>query len=70
MNKIRAAVTGVGAYLPDYILDNEELSRMVDTSDEWITTRLGVKTRRILKDKTKATSFMGERAVNDLLEKT
>ena len=45
MGKIRAAITGVGAYLPDYILTNDELSRMVDTSDEWIMTRIGIKTR-------------------------
>ena len=43
MGKIRAAITGVGAYLPDYILTNDELSRMVDTSDEWIMTRIGIK---------------------------
>jgi len=49
MGKIRAAITGVGAYLPDYILTNDELSRMVDTSDEWIMTRIGIKTRHILK---------------------
>ena len=49
MKKITAAITGVGAYLPEYILDNFELSKMVDTSDEWIMTRVGIKTRRILK---------------------
>lgn len=68
--KITAAITGVGGYLPDYILDNDELSRMVDTSDEWIMTRIGIKTRHILKDPDKATSFMGAEAVKDLLEKT
>lgn len=68
--KISAAITGVGAYLPDYILDNDELSRMVDTSDEWIMTRIGIKTRHILKDPTKASSYMGSMAVKDLLEKT
>ena len=57
--KITAAITGVGGYLPDYILDNDELSRMVDTTDEWIMTRIGIKTRHILKDPDKATSFMG-----------
>ncbi|NMD16456.1 MAG: 3-oxoacyl-ACP synthase, partial [Bacteroidales bacterium] len=51
MTKIRAAITGVGAYVPDYILTNEEISRMVDTSDEWIMTRVGIKTRRILRGK-------------------
>ena len=49
MKKITAAITGVGAYLPDYLLTNDELSRMVDTSDEWIMTRIGIKTRHILK---------------------
>ena len=52
-NRLRAIITGVGAYYPDYILDNEELSQMVDTSDEWIMTRVGIKERRILKDPTK-----------------
>ncbi|MDR2885622.1 MAG: ketoacyl-ACP synthase III [Rikenellaceae bacterium] len=70
MKKITAAITGVGAYLPDYILDNLELSRMVDTSDEWITTRIGIKTRHLLKGEGLGTSYMGERAVNELLEKT
>ena len=49
MGKITAAITGVGLYLPDYILTNEELSTMVDTSDEWIMSHIGVKTRHILK---------------------
>ncbi len=49
MKKINAVITGVGAYLPDYVLTNEELSTMVDTSDEWIMTRVGIKERRILK---------------------
>lgn len=56
--------------MPDYVLDNEELSRMVDTTDEWIMTRIGIKTRRILKGEGKGTSYMGIRAVQDLLEKT
>ena len=47
--KITAAITGVGEYLPDYLLTNEELSRMVDTTEEWIMTRIGIKTRHILK---------------------
>lgn len=68
--KISAAITGVGGYVPDYILDNEELSRMVDTSDEWIMTRIGIKTRHILKGEGLGTSYLGERAVKDLLEKT
>ena len=70
MSKIRAAITGVGGFVPDYILDNEELSRMVDTSDEWIMQRVGIKERRILKEKGKATSDMGVMAVKELLEKT
>ena len=70
MKKITAAITGVGAYLPEYILDNFELSKMVDTSDEWIMTRVGIKTRRILKGEGLGTSYMTEKAVNDLLEKT
>ena len=70
MGKITAAITGVGAYLPDYILDNFELSKMVDTSDEWIMTRIGIKTRHILKGEGLGTSFLGEHAVRDLLEKT
>ena len=53
MNRQKAVITGVGAYYPDYILNNEELSRMVDTSDEWIMTRVGIKERRILKDSAK-----------------
>ena len=68
--KKTAAITGVGAYLPDYILDNIELSQMVDTSDEWIMSRIGIKTRHILKGEGLGTSFMGEKAVLDLLEKT
>lgn len=70
MKKIRAAITGVGAFLPDYRLTNEELSTMVDTSDEWIMQRIGIKERRILKEEGKATSDMGTAAVRQLLEKT
>lgn len=70
MNRPRAIITGVGAYYPDYILNNEELSHMVDTSDEWIMTRVGIKERRILKDPTKGSAWMGARAVEDLLRKT
>ena len=58
MKKITAAITGVGAYLPDYLLTNDELSRMVDTSDEWIMTRIGIKTRHILKGEGLGTSYM------------
>ena len=70
MTKIRAAIKGVGAYVPDYILTNQELEKMVDTNDEWITSRTGIKERRILKGEGKGVSFMAERAVNQLLEKT
>jgi 3-oxoacyl-[acyl-carrier-protein] synthase-3 len=70
MTKIRAAITGVGGYVPPYILTNEELSRMVDTSDEWIMERIGIKYRRILIEEGKATSDMATEAVNQLLRKT
>ncbi len=70
MTKIRAAITGIGAYLPDYILGNEELSTMVDTTDEWIMTRIGIKERRILKGEGKGSSDLGAGAVLDLLKKT
>jgi 3-oxoacyl-[acyl-carrier-protein] synthase-3 len=69
MTKIRAAITGIDASLPDYILNNEEISQMVDTSDEWIMQRIGIRERRILKGKDKATSDMGADAVNKLLKK-
>ena len=70
MGKITAAITGVGEYLPDYILTNDELSTMVDTSDEWITSHTGIKTRHILKADGVGTSYMGARAVINLLDKT
>ncbi len=70
MTKLRAAITGVGGYVPEYILTNDELGRMVDTSDEWIMTRIGIKERRILKGEGKATSDMGAEAVKQLLHKT
>jgi 3-oxoacyl-[acyl-carrier-protein] synthase-3 len=70
MTKTRAAITGVHAWVPDYILTNEELSKMVDTSDEWIMTRTGIKTRHILKGEGKGTSDMGAEAVKGLLAKT
>ncbi len=69
MGKITAAITGVGRYLPDYILTNDELSRMVDTSDEWIVSHVGIKTRHILKEEGAGTSYLGSRAVKNLLEK-
>jgi 3-oxoacyl-[acyl-carrier-protein] synthase III len=70
MTKIRAAITGVGGYVPDYILTNHELETMVDTNDEWITTRTGIKERRILKGEGLGTSYMGTAAVKELLHKT
>lgn len=70
MSKIRAAITGVHGYLPDYVLTNAELETMVDTNDEWITTRTGIKERRILKGEGKGASVMGIEAVKGLLEKT
>ena len=63
MSNINAIITGVAGYVPDYVLNNEELSRMVDTNDEWITTRTGIKERRILKEEGKGASFLGKKAV-------
>ena len=70
MSKITAAITGIQGYVPDYILTNKELETMVDTNDEWITTRTGVKERRILKGEGKGSSDMGAEAVKGLLKKT
>jgi len=70
MKKINAVITGIGGYLPDYILTNEELSRMIDTTDEWITTRVGIKERRILHEKGLGSSYMGRKAAKQLLSKT
>ena len=67
---IRAAITGVHGYVPDYILTNQELETMVETSDEWITSRTGIKERRILKGDNQGTSVIGINSVNGLLEKT
>ena len=69
MSKITAAITAVGGYVPDYVLSNEILETMVDTNDEWITTRTGIKERRILKDKDKGTSFLAIQAAKNLLKK-
>jgi 3-oxoacyl-[acyl-carrier-protein] synthase-3 len=66
----RAAITGVCGYLPDYVLGNAELARMVDTSDAWITERTGIKERRILKGEGLGTSHMGAEAVRGLLART
>lgn len=70
MSKIRAAITGVGGYVPDYILTNKELETMVETSDDWITSRTGIKERRILKGENLGISYMAAQAVKDLLAKT
>ena len=70
MSKIRAAITGVGGYVPDYILTNKELEKMVETTDEWITSRTGIKERRILKGENQGVSVMAIEAVKDLLAKT
>lgn len=69
MNKIHAAITAVHGYVPDYIMTNKELETLVDTSDEWITSRTGIKERRILKGEGLGTSDMAVHAVNGLLEK-
>ncbi|MDT0643579.1 beta-ketoacyl-ACP synthase III [Zunongwangia sp. F363] len=69
MNKITAAVTAVGAYVPEDVLTNKMLEEMVDTNDEWITSRTGIKERRILKDPNKGTSFLAIEAAKDLIEK-
>ena len=70
MGKVNAIITGVGGYVPDYVLNNEELSRMVDTSDEWIQTRVGIKERRILTEEGLGTSYMARKAAKQLLQKT
>jgi 3-oxoacyl-[acyl-carrier-protein] synthase-3 len=70
MEKINAIITGVGGYVPDYILNNQELSRMVDTSDEWIMTRVGIKERHILTEEGLGTSYMARKAAKQLMQKT
>ena len=70
MGKINAEITGVGGYVPDYILNNEELSRMVDTTDEWITTRVGIKERHILTEEGLGTSYLARKAAKQLIQKT
>ena len=69
MKKIRAKISGVHGYVPDYVLTNAELETMVDTSDEWITTRTGIKERRILKGEGKGTSILGIEASKGLTYK-
>lgn len=70
MGKINAVITGIGGYVPDYVLNNEELSRMVDTSDEWIMTRVGIKERHILTEEGLGTSYMARKAAKQLINKT
>ena len=70
MSKINAIITGVGGYVPDYVLNNEELSRMVDTNDEWIMSRVGIKERRILNEEGLGTSYMARKAAKQLIQKT
>lgn len=70
MTKITAAITGVGGYVPDFVLTNALLEEMVDTNDEWITTRTGIKERRLLKEEGKGASYLGQKAVEDLIKKT
>ena len=69
MNAITAAITAVGGYVPDFVLSNKVLETMVDTNDEWITTRTGIKERRILKEEGKGTSFLAIKAAQDLIAK-
>jgi len=69
-NKISAAITGVSGYVPEYVLTNQELEKLVETNDEWITSRTGIKERRILKGEGQGTSVMAAKAVSDLLAKT
>ena len=70
MNKRTAAITAVGGYVPDFVLSNKVLETMVDTNDEWITSRTGIKERRILKDTDKGTSYLAIKAAQDLIEKS
>jgi len=70
MGKTHAAITGIGAYVPDYVLTNQQLEQIVETNDEWIQARTGIQERRILKGEGIGTSYMGERAINELLKKT
>ena len=70
MSKINAVITGVGGYVPDYVLNNDELSRMVDANDEWIMSRVGIKERRILNEEGLGTSYMARKAAKQLLQKT
>ncbi len=70
MARIQAAITGIHGYVPDYVLTNAELEKMVDTNDDWIVTRTGIKERRILKEPETGSSYLGAKAVEGLLQKT
>ena len=70
MKQINAVITGVGGYVPDYILTNDEISRIVDTTDEWIMGRIGIKERRILNEVGLGTSYMARKAVKQLMQRT
>ena len=69
MTQVKAAISAIGGYVPEYVLTNEILSEMVDTNDEWITSRTGIKERRILKKEGAGTSYLGVQAVNNMVEK-
>ncbi len=69
MSNITAAITAVGSYVPDFVLSNQVLETLVDTNDEWITTRTGIKERRLLKEEGKGTSFLAIKAAQNLIEK-
>ena len=70
MEKINAIITGVGGYVPNYVLTNDEISKMVDTTDEWIMGRIGIKERRILKDEGLGTSYIARKAAKQLIQRT
>ena len=70
MSKITAAITGIAGYVPEYVLTNEEICKMVDTSDDWIMTRIGIKERHILREEGLGTSYMAAKAVRKLIAKT
>ena len=67
MDKINAVITGVGGYVPDYVLTNDEISKMVDTTDEWIMGRIGIKERHILNEEGLGTSYMARKAAKQLM---
>ncbi|KAA6343822.1 3-oxoacyl-[acyl-carrier-protein] synthase 3 [termite gut metagenome] len=70
MEKINAVITGVGGYVPSYVLTNDEISKMVDTDDEWIMTRVGIKERRILNEEGLGSSYMARKAAKQLIQRT